>query len=393
MRFVVCPPTPISFHPLHSIRSRSYGGSVLCSTVKSCRSWPRDGHGVLKQLPPCCVDAAAAFQVSCFFAKHVRCQWHSDIVIMTVGQIHPGMVHRPRAALTDFAIILSSLSVLLINVPFIIQGLHSCNFVMAYPKATPRLNGTDASSINCPRPCISFHGEHSANESCLHTGSPSVLSVNVDDSESSHASQSRFHDPPSNLRNFIHPAFFEASGDLCIRPGRSSGTCIAIRARPRLHVDSLLNDSDSAATVPDGHVSPWRFAEQLLRSLESKRARSPIMLEKSLWAVVLASACQVRMPAEAADDVSRKVYNDRLSHFSPASISSLLEALAQQAAVTSTAGPAVCQLGMPAHCMTWRARQTCTRLSCCLTLQRALCCRTWRGSLPGPHLLRFTRPR
>ena len=250
---------------------------------------------------------------------------------MTVGQ--SSIVHRPRAALLDFIIILSSLSVLLINVPFLIQGLQRCKIAFVGPEATPQF-------VSASRPCESLSGGIKLGDGGrLDYGSGDVSSVIAN---GSYPSQYPHHYPPSNLRNFIHPAFFETSEDLRVRPGRSSGTCIAIASSPRLHDND--DNSKFASTQPDPrHVTPsWHYAEQLLRSLDSKRARSPVMLEKSLWAVLLASGCDVRLPAEASDEASRKEYVERLSRqmlgdFTPASVSSLLDALAQQAAVTSSA--------------------------------------------------------
>ena len=92
--------------------------------------------------------------------------------------------------------------------------------------------------------------------------------------------------PPSHLRSLVGSSFFAPHASLPLHRGHSSGICIAITSAPR-QVDEGQEEG------------AWAYASQLLHLLDERRARTPL-LERDMWAVVLASGCEVRV-AEGVD--------------------------------------------------------------------------------------------
>ena len=85
--------------------------------------------------------------------------------------------------------------------------------------------------------------------------------------------------PPSHLRSLVDDSFFSPHASLPLNRGHSSGICIAVTSAPR-QVDEGQEEG------------AWAYADQLLRLLDERRARAPLM-ERDMWAVVHASGCEV----------------------------------------------------------------------------------------------------
>ena len=163
--------------------------------------------------------------------------------------------------------------------------------------------------------------------------------------------------PASHLRSLVNGSFFLPHPSIPVSRGRSatgsgsfSGTCVAITSTPRHQSSGGGGNSWMQQAVRQGgeEEMTWELVERLLRLLDDRRAgpkgrgarrgragRGGGQLG-DMWAVLLSSGCQVRLPADLdlSDGKAVEQYVDRLAAMSPlhdrSSVEDLLAVLERQ---------------------------------------------------------------
>ena len=121
--------------------------------------------------------------------------------------------------------------------------------------------------------------------------------------------------PHTHLRSIMTSSFFQPhpavqrhrrSRETFRKKSSPSGICIAITSAPRPRLRNRLQSEV---------LDPWFYAERLLKLLDSRRAKSPL-LERDMWAVVHASGCGYRSPVNLTDEREREKHVRRLQRVS-----------------------------------------------------------------------------